>query len=616
LKDDERYSKYFKMLKMGLPVGAAVGRAVQDGCDAAEIEAVLNRDPEEIISGGSGGGGGAAAAAKPANPMLAGIMAGRGGGGGGRGDMLAGIGAGRGGGGGRGAMLAGIGAGRGGGGGRGAMLAGIGAGRGGGGPSKKASVTEEDIGIKPKPKKEPSKKMKGLFWSNVQPKNLAGTVWMTMQENSKIDFQDLENDFFDPSKQVATPAAGGEKAAAKAEKPKEISLIDPKRNQNVSIALARFKFDNEEFRRRIIAFDAEIINIETISKIQMMIPEEDEIGLMNDFDGDIAMLAKVEKFYVEMVKIPRLKQRLECAAFNLSFDENLQILQNKLDAFNKASEQIKTSKGFVSVLEMVMAIGNHLNGGSDRGQAHGFRLDVLAKFSTMKANDRKKGSLMNFLLKQVEKQRKTLLELPSEMANVGAASSTNLNQMLTDFKQLEAGVKKVRMEVDKFATMEKPVGAKDVDDPVTSFKKKFEPFALKAEEACARFSAGVEAMKKSIVDNMEAYGDKITGDFPAEKAQMFFGNLAGFLTSFANAKRENELAAEAEAKAAKRAKEASAKKAAKGAAADDGDESKDKPKDLFSAFKAASSANTDDVVKEFQMRLAKKRTGSALAHLP
>ncbi|GMH74484.1 hypothetical protein TL16_g06479 [Triparma laevis f. inornata] len=49
LKKHPMYMKYFTMTKMGLPIGAAVGRATQDGVNPVEIEAVLNRDPEEIV---------------------------------------------------------------------------------------------------------------------------------------------------------------------------------------------------------------------------------------------------------------------------------------------------------------------------------------------------------------------------------------------------------------------------------------------------------------------------------------------------------------------------------------------------------------------------------------
>ena len=462
--------------------------------------------------------------------------------------------------------------------------------------------------------------MKSLFWSKVQPKSIAGTVWLTMQENANIDFKELENSFFDPAKEKAADGGGGGGgggAVKAAEKPKKsvlISLIDPKRNQNVSIALARYKFDNDEFRRKVIAFSSEIVNLETISKIQMMAPADEEISMMNEFEGDATMLGKVEKFFLEMAKIPRLKQRLECASISLHFDENLTILLNKLEVYNSAVKEVKTSKSFLAVLEMVMAIGNHLNGGSDRGQAHGFKLDVLGKMTNMKSNDRKKGNLMNFLVKQVEKQRKTLLELPSELANLAEASTISLDQMAHDFKQLELSVKKVRIEVDKFAGMEPPAGCMPEDDAVTSFSGSFEPFLLKAEEACTRFSEGIDTMKMAIIANMDSFGDKIgtAEKFSPEKAQYFYTNLSNFVTAFTKAKEENvhtALAAEKDARRAKELQNKIDKKVAK-------NEKKEDQKDLFSAFKEASSANTDDVVKEFQLRLAKKRDGRALANLP
>ncbi|GMH66234.1 hypothetical protein TrLO_g4004 [Triparma laevis f. longispina] len=606
LKDHPKYAKYFKMTKMGLPVGAAVGRATQDGVDAAEIDGVLNRDPEEMIDdpdaaatsppAPTGGGGG--------GPGLTGLMGGRGGGG-------------------RGAMLAGIG-GRGGGGGRGTMLAGIG-GRGGGVQTreKKASVTAEDIGLKAKPKVEPAKKLKSLFWSKVQPKTMAGTVWMVMQENQKIDFKDLENDFFDPAKARVKESESREQdeKKKKPEKPKAIILVDPKRNQNVSIALARFKASNEELKRKVIAFDPMLINSETIGKLQMMIPEEEEINTINDFDGDKNMLGKVEKFYLEMVKIPRLKMRLDCVSQTLQFDESYALLQKKMQKFTKATKELKDSKNFLEVLSMVMAIGNYMNGSTTRGQAHGFKLDVLGKLTNMKANDRKKGTLMNFLLKQIEKQRKTLLELPSELPSIEAAAVVSLNQMETDFKQLSLGVKKVRNEYNKYEALEVEEGTKPEDNAVASFKSKMEPFLLKSEEACTRFAEAMTDMKMKIIANMESFGDKIGGTdkFSPDKSQMFYQNLANFLKAFKQAKVENEQMRIQAEKEAKRAKEKAAKEKKKGGGEGGGAEEEKKcgpgKKDLFAAFKTAQAGNTDDIVNEFQARLAKRRTNN-LDNLP
>jgi hypothetical protein len=54
LKDIEEYQQYFKMMKMGLPKGAAQQKMIKDGKDPA----ILDMDPEKPLPGTGGGGGG------------------------------------------------------------------------------------------------------------------------------------------------------------------------------------------------------------------------------------------------------------------------------------------------------------------------------------------------------------------------------------------------------------------------------------------------------------------------------------------------------------------------------------------------------------------------------
>ena len=53
LKDDPEYGKYWKMLKMGLPMGAAQQACVRDGKDPA----IMDLDPEKSLKSQTGGGG-------------------------------------------------------------------------------------------------------------------------------------------------------------------------------------------------------------------------------------------------------------------------------------------------------------------------------------------------------------------------------------------------------------------------------------------------------------------------------------------------------------------------------------------------------------------------------
>ena len=72
--------------------------------------------------------------------------------------------------------------------------------------------------------------MKSLFWSKVQPKSLAGTVFMAMAQNeansAKLDLFELENDFFDPAKEKS--GGGAEREGEARPRPRQ------RQNQQVS----------------------------------------------------------------------------------------------------------------------------------------------------------------------------------------------------------------------------------------------------------------------------------------------------------------------------------------------------------------------------------------------
>jgi hypothetical protein len=63
-------------------------------------------------------------------------------------------------------------------------------------------------------------------------------------------------------------------------------------------------------------------------------------------------------------------------------------LSGELGLLSKAHSDLRSSRGFVRILEAVLAVGNHLNGGTYRGQATGFKLDALLKLMDVKGSDK------------------------------------------------------------------------------------------------------------------------------------------------------------------------------------------------------------------------------------
>ena len=88
-----------------------------------------------------------------------------------------------------------------------------------------------------KPKIKPGKKMKPLFWSKIPSTKVSATVWMDFDE-SGIDIHVSE--FEALFSKVSKKKAGGANSAGKGgsggpAKPKKVSLLDGKRQQNAGI---------------------------------------------------------------------------------------------------------------------------------------------------------------------------------------------------------------------------------------------------------------------------------------------------------------------------------------------------------------------------------------------
>eukprot|EP01042_Synura_sphagnicola_P006229 gene6229-7963_t len=99
------------------------------------------------------------------------------------------------------------------------------------------------LGLPPKPKQTPGKKMRGLFWTRLGPKEVQGTVWQDVVPNLQLtvsDREELEKAFgatatstshLSPIKDVE-----GERA-----KTQPLALLDAKRTQGILIVLGKLR---------------------------------------------------------------------------------------------------------------------------------------------------------------------------------------------------------------------------------------------------------------------------------------------------------------------------------------------------------------------------------------
>lgn len=77
--------------------------------------------------------------------------------------------------------------------------------------------------------------------------------------------------------------------------------------------------------------------------------------------------------------IKRLLPRLRSLSFMLRFEELVQDVKPDIVAGTTACEEVKASKKFAKILELILLLGNYMNSGSKNGQAFGFEISFLTK---------------------------------------------------------------------------------------------------------------------------------------------------------------------------------------------------------------------------------------------
>ena len=81
----------------------------------------------------------------------------------------------------------------------------------------------------------------------------------------------------------------------------------------------------------------------------------------------------------QMSSVKRLRPRLSHLLFRMQFEEQVSNLRPDILAVSAACDEVRKSRSFSRLLELVLLLGNYMNSGSRNAQSYGFDLSSLCK---------------------------------------------------------------------------------------------------------------------------------------------------------------------------------------------------------------------------------------------
>ncbi|XP_006837658.1 PREDICTED: protein diaphanous homolog 3-like isoform X2 [Chrysochloris asiatica] len=393
------------------------------------------------------------------------------------------------------------------------------------------------FGLKPKKEFKPEISMRRLNWLKIRPQEMTeNCFWIKVNEN-KYENEDLlyklENTFCCQQKERREEDGFEEKKANK-KKIKELKFLDSKVAQNLSIFLSSFRVPYEEIKMLILEVNETQLAESMIQNLIKHLPDQEQLNSLSQFKSDYNNLCEPEQFAVVMSNVKRLRPRLSAILFKLQFEEQVNNIKPDIMAVSTACEQIKKSKSFSKLLELVLLMGNYMNAGSRNAQTFGFNLSSLCKLKDTKSADQKT-TLLHFLVEICEEKHPDILSFVDDLEHLDKASKVSVEMLEKNLKQMGRQLQQLERDLKTFPPPE---------DSHDKFVAKMSSFVISAREQYEKLS--------KLHENMENLYQRIMGYYAIDAKKVsvedFLSDLNNFRTTFMQAIKENAKKREAEEK--------------------------------------------------------------------
>lgn len=355
--------------------------------------------------------------------------------------------------------------------------------------------------VKPtKPKIVLKAKVKQLQWQRVlllpeSSPDRPNLIWNKIKE-TKLDIDEVVSLFGIKKKDQKVEE----------EKPKIVvkKFLDPKRTQEVSIIITKLP-EPEVVYGSLITFDQSVLNSDQVDGLLKILITKEELNLFKSM-GEEGNWDKGEVYLVKLNQIPNHQVKLKIWSLINKFEEKAPGLTESLEYLIPACNEIKSNKHFGLILSIILGLGNILNGGSVRGQADGFSLDLLSKLPGIK--DSFGNSILTWICSKANKIDSSFEGFKGQFPTLLKASQYSLKETNDSLKELQ----KVTSQLEQLV--------KDLYEE-DQFKKK-------SMESLENFKVKVEIFDKKNNQNKECYESLIKYYGYKEKDNVFTKNEVFF----------------------------------------------------------------------------------------
>ena len=201
-------------------------------------------------------------------------------------------------------------------------------------------------------------------------------------------------------------------------------FLDNKRAQEVGICLAKLP-SVDIVSKALINMDEKSLNEDQVDALLLIAIRKEELELYRKLGSD-GIWEKSEQYLIELNDVPYYKEKLKIWSTIFKYDFLIPRLEESFKHLIPACDELKTSRHFHEFLGTILGLGNIMNGGTIKGQADGFSLDLLPKLEGLK--DTNGNSILTFICTKTHKEDPSFEGFKNKFPELEKAAVYSLNE--------------------------------------------------------------------------------------------------------------------------------------------------------------------------------------------
>lgn len=394
-------------------------------------------------------------------------------------------------------------------------------------------------GMKPKKKWDVDGPMKRANWKAIIPfKMTEKSFWVRVNED-KLASDDIFNGLASkfstkPAKRVVEKDST-DRPQTKS-KNVEPRVLDGKAMQNLSIllggSLKHLSYD--QIKMYLLRCDMSTLDASIIQQLIQYLPPPDQLKKLQELKASGVELAGAENFAATIADVKRLGARLQSLSFRMNFPDLVSDVKPDIVAATAACEEMKTSRKFAKILELILLLGNYMNSGSKNEAAFGFEISFLTKLTGTKDFENKQ-TLLHYIAEVIEVKFPECLSFFEDLSHVDKASRVSLDNIQKTMRQMNASLKNLESDLNNNKVPQSP------DDKFIEVMGKFSIECRQQTEVLGQMQSQMETLFKDLAEYYAFDPAKYT-------LEEFFTDIKTFKDAFVQAHQDNVKIRETEEK--------------------------------------------------------------------